>query len=388
MPNLESERVAEAGPWTAMSPTSPPMSQAAADGMGDAGGGMRPILPEAHWRLARAVARRFPTHRTYVELTGGGAPALLWKPRAPFEVYADARGALVELLDVLRDPHTAVALARAVALTPMVHHPVDHPVHHAVHGPEGSEGDGRRGSGVRDASVRHAQRARAGAGRREATETATLVERARQTLLAAGLGLETMGVREALSTSAAPVAWGAVRAWSRWPAGVPGWAARLAGVVLEHAAPARVVGDYDGPETLFYARVAMPEPGASPGGRARRRPRRPATGRSAPLDDRLLRALQGAAGMVVLVTGGQLPDAIADALGARGWTVSDELADLAAVRLWRNPAGEDGWRDTRAAREAEGRGSPAGAAVAEEAPWTWQLELPLATATVAGPETR
>lgn len=67
----------------------------------------RPLAPFAWYggkqRLAPAIARLLPPHRTYVEAFGGAAAVLFTKTPAVLEVYNDVDGGLVTFFRVLRD---------------------------------------------------------------------------------------------------------------------------------------------------------------------------------------------------------------------------------------------------------------------------------------------
>src|SRR3954468_785325 len=67
-------------------------------------------------RLAPAIVKLLPAHRTYVEAFGGAAAVLCAKPRAVLEVYNDIDGGLVTFFRVLRDRPDE--LARALRETP------------------------------------------------------------------------------------------------------------------------------------------------------------------------------------------------------------------------------------------------------------------------------
>lgn len=68
------------------------------------------------WRLAPWITEYFPPHSTYVEPYGGGASVLLLKERCHSEVYNDIDGQVNNLMRVLRERGTELAMM--VALTP------------------------------------------------------------------------------------------------------------------------------------------------------------------------------------------------------------------------------------------------------------------------------
>lgn len=88
------------------------------------------------WRLAPWLLSQFPPHDCYVEPFGGGASVLLRKAPAPFEVYNDRDGEIVNLFRVLRERPDA--LVRGLELTPWAraelracYEPSDDPVERA-----------------------------------------------------------------------------------------------------------------------------------------------------------------------------------------------------------------------------------------------------------------
>lgn len=76
-----------------------------------------------------------PRHDVYTEAFGGGASAMLRKPRARAEVYNDLDGTIVHLFRVLQDRDQARELVRLLMLTPFAraefdaaYEPTDDPV--------------------------------------------------------------------------------------------------------------------------------------------------------------------------------------------------------------------------------------------------------------------
>jgi DNA adenine methylase len=69
--------------------------------------------------IAEWIVSKFPPHKTYVEVFGGGASVLFAKPRSPVEVYNDKWGDIVNLFLVLRDK--PLELKRFLTYTPFSH---------------------------------------------------------------------------------------------------------------------------------------------------------------------------------------------------------------------------------------------------------------------------
>lgn len=70
------------------------------------------------FRIAPWIISKFPEHKAYVEVFGGGAGVLLRKPRSKIEVYNDIDTQVVNLFHCLRDPVALEQLLRLVFLTP------------------------------------------------------------------------------------------------------------------------------------------------------------------------------------------------------------------------------------------------------------------------------
>ena len=80
----------------------------------------RPVLRYygGKFRLAPWIIAHFPPHRIYVEPFGGAASILLLKPRSYHEIYNDLWSVIVNVFQVLRNPHAADELERVIRLTP------------------------------------------------------------------------------------------------------------------------------------------------------------------------------------------------------------------------------------------------------------------------------
>ncbi len=70
----------------------------------------------AKFRLAPWIISHFPSHVAYVEPFGGGAGVLLRKAPAPFEIYNDLDGEVVNFFRMLRE--RSADLLQAIRLTP------------------------------------------------------------------------------------------------------------------------------------------------------------------------------------------------------------------------------------------------------------------------------
>ncbi len=177
----------------------------------------RPIMRYhgGKWRLAPWIISHFPTHRVYVEPFGGAASVLMRKPRSPGEVYNDLDDEIVNVMRVLRCPATCRALAEALALTPYSRTEFEHAYEPA------------------DESVERARRclirAEMGFGSAGATKGAT------------GFRIDT---KRDYGT--------AMNVWARVPEKLHAFCRRLQGVLIENRPALDVIGDHDGPETLFY----------------------------------------------------------------------------------------------------------------------------------------
>lgn len=168
------------------------------------------------WKLAPWVLQHLPPHQIYVEPFGGAASILLRKPRTHGEVYNDLDGDVVTLFRVLRDPAKAEQLRRRVELTPFAREEL-----RAAYSPPQD-----------DIDTAHKMIVRAFMGFGSASMT-------RMHITGFRFNSNRSGTTPATD-------------WSHWPNHVPALVARLRGVVIENKDFAAVIGDHDGPATLFY----------------------------------------------------------------------------------------------------------------------------------------
>ena len=178
------------------------------------------------WRLAPWIISYFPPHRVYVEPFGGAGSVLLRKPRAYSEVYNDRWRRVVDVFTVLRDPVQAAELRRRLELTPFSRDEFE----------------------AADEETHEAE--------------ADIIERARLTIIRSFMGHGSESTRADSSTGfrsnsncnhTTPA-----HDWANWPAVVPAYVERLAGVVIENQDAALVMERHDGPDTLHYCDPPYP----------------------------------------------------------------------------------------------------------------------------------
>ncbi len=68
--------------------------------------------------MVKTLLKYIPTHKTYVEVFGGGASLLFAKIPSKIEVYNDLNSGLVNLFRVIRDPKKFKKMYKKVYLTP------------------------------------------------------------------------------------------------------------------------------------------------------------------------------------------------------------------------------------------------------------------------------
>lgn len=253
------------------------------------------------WLLAPWILQHFPKHRIYCELFGGGGSILLRKQRSYSEVYNDLDSEIVGYFKVLRDPEQAARLRELIALTPFA--------------------------------------------REELAEaylvTDDPIERARRLMVRSfqGFGSDAhnsanrTGFRSNSNRSGTTPA----QDWAHMPPAIDQLSERMRGVTIENRDYAAIVGQHDGPQTLFYADPPyLHETRSGNGTQHTRRYRHEFTEAD---HRRMAEVLRGAAGMVVL---SHYPCALYDELFGDWWsTTRAALADGARKRteqLWMNPA--------------------------------------------------
>lgn len=169
----------------------------------------------AKWKLAPWIISHFPVHKIYVEPFGGAGSVLLQKNRVPTEVWNDLDMELVNLFEVLREPHSATSLIQAVNLTPFARAELDLSY---------------------EASYRP-------------------VERARRFIVRSFFGFGSKarlsptknGFRCLRTGDASPAV-----DWSRYPDALQAIVDRMRGVVIENRPALDLIERFDREETLFY----------------------------------------------------------------------------------------------------------------------------------------
>lgn len=275
----------------------------------------RPVLRwhGGKWLLAPWIIAHFPRHRVYVEPFGGAASVLLRKPRAYAEVYNDLDDLAVNLFRVLRDPKSADVLRDRLALTPFARTEFE--------------------AAWEDAGDQ--------------------VERARRLIVRSfmgfscnahsdlGKGAKTTGFRANSNRSGTTPA----HDWANFPDVLPSVVERLRGVIIERRPAIQVMSSHDGPDTLHYV-----DPPYLPETRNKKNRFDPKHQyrHELTIDDhvRLLEALRGLAGMVVL---SGYPAPLYDQ-SLPGWERVERSAraDGAGERtevLWINPAAQRAMAD-------------------------------------------
>lgn len=262
----------------------------------------RPVLRwhGGKWLLAPWIISHFPPHRVFVEPFGGAASVLLRKERAYAEVYNDLDGDVVNLFRVLRSAE-AGRLIDLLRLTPFAraeftaaYEPSDEPVERA-----------RR-----------------------------LIVRSFMGFGSSGAMGATTGFRANSNRSGTTPA----HDWVNYAEGLTPTIDRFAGVIIENRDAAMVMAQHDGRATLHYVDPPYVHETRSGGNPycAKHKYRHEMTDGD---HERLLEALDGLAGMVVL---SGYPHALYERrLGHWRRIERRALADGARERtevLWLNPA--------------------------------------------------
>lgn len=171
------------------------------------------------FRLAPWVVGFFPPHRVYVEPFGGGASVLLSKRPSGSEIYNDLDGHIVNVFRVLRDPGRAKELQRRLKLTAFARSELEWSYEEATD----------------DVDAAHKILVRSWLG--HGSDSATRRHRS-------GLRGPSGDARRSRALPS--------REWAGFPALIPEFTARLAGVWIEEGDYRQVVSRFDGPDTLFY----------------------------------------------------------------------------------------------------------------------------------------
>lgn len=189
---------------------------------------VRPVLRwyGGKWRIADWLIALMPPHGAYVEPFGGAASVLLRKPRVQTEVYNDLDGRVVNLFRVLRDREASARLHELLALTPYAY-------------AEYIEARERADDAIEDAR-----------------RLIVLGAQSHGATGAAGGKLSGWRRGHRVMCGGKTAGGGAnsyAREWVNLHAEVTRWAARLAGVYVEHDDALRVIPRWDAPNTLIYA---------------------------------------------------------------------------------------------------------------------------------------
>lgn len=178
----------------------------------------RPVMRYhgAKFRIAKWVMGFFPSHRIYVEPFGGAAGILLQKPRSESEVYNDIDGDVSNVFSVLQDPSKSKRLHELLIVTP------------------------------------YSRREFETAYYEESTDS---VERARRTLIRAGMGFGSAGAtkgKTGFRIDSARKYGTAAHLWAKYPDYIASFGQRLQGVLIENRPALQIVENHDSPDTLFY----------------------------------------------------------------------------------------------------------------------------------------
>lgn len=169
----------------------------------------------AKFRIAKWVMSFFPTHRTYVELFGGAAGVLIQKPRSESEVYNDIDGDVSNVFHVLQDPVKSDQLQKLLVVTPY--------------------------------SRREFEMAY--------ENSSDPVERARKTLIRAGMGFGSAGAtkgKTGFRIDSARKHGTAAHLWAKYPDYIASFGQRLQGVLIENRPALKLIENHDRQDTLFY----------------------------------------------------------------------------------------------------------------------------------------
>lgn len=226
--------------------------------------------PPVRWHggkflMSRQIIPYLPAHRLYTEAFGGGAGVLLHKPRSHAEVYNDLDDDIVGLFRVLQDPAQACRLVELLRLTPFAR---------------------------REFEIAYDQ-------------SDDPVERARRLVIRSFMGFgsnahsatqrghQSTGFRSNSNRSGTTPA----QDWANLPDAYGAIIARMRGVVIEHRDALEVLRRHDAPDTLHYVDPPYLHDTRSmfKGGKSAYRHELDGGGHR-----RLLEALRGLAGMVVL----------------------------------------------------------------------------------------
>lgn len=253
------------------------------------------------WILAPWILQHFPKHRIYCEPFGGGGSILLRKQRSYAEVYNDLDSEVVGMFRILRDPQQAARLRELVALTPFAREEL------------------RDAYELTDDPIEQARRLMVRSFQGFGSDSANDARRT---------GFRANSNRSGTTPS---------HDWANMPPAIDILAERMRGVTVENRDYAAIVGQHDGPQTLFYADPPyLHDTRAANGKQHMKRYRHEFTEAD---HRRMAEVLRSAQGMVVL---SHYPCALYDEMFGDWWsTTRAALADGARKRteqLWMNPA--------------------------------------------------
>lgn len=176
----------------------------------------RPVMlyHGSKFRLAPWIISHFPEHKNYVEPFGGGGAVMLRKHPSYHEVYNDLDEQIVTVFRVLRDPDKAEELERRIRLTPF------------------SRSEYQRTFEPAEDDVEIARRA----------ITNTFL----------GWGSTSMEHKTGFRAAARNAGPTQLDVWNKYPDAISEFCSRFKEVVIECRPAGEVIGQQDGPETLFY----------------------------------------------------------------------------------------------------------------------------------------
>lgn len=174
------------------------------------------------WKIAPWIISHFPSHRTYVEVFGGGAGVMLRKPQSTIEVYNDLEGQVVNFFRVIRNQVQLDELLHLLSLTPFSREEFE---------------------------LSH-----------ELSEDPVEAARRFVTRLQFGHGTSSMDPRDSNGFRSCDIRAGKsyAREWTGIPEAVALAAERFRPVTIEHLDFRKLIPKFDDPATLFYVDPPYP----------------------------------------------------------------------------------------------------------------------------------